>query len=118
MMTTGGVFATDNATAVMNRLSGFRPKKEIVKRFFGINDEQFNKGELLKKMGVRYHEKLAELGVTKADFGSLFEDILPKSYLDGNNEGGAKESGNTIADGLEAESVMDGAKRGTKRASK
>lgn len=119
MVTTSSVFGTTPETiAVMRKLQGHRTVADIVCRFFGFQKEDLIKAEKLKKMGLKYHDRLGELGVSKEAFVALFEDVLPKEYFDGDKKRGAQEGSETVSSGSEESSGLDNPKWGTKAGKK
>lgn len=115
MLTTGNVFGTDAAQAVMYKLAGYRTVAERVCEYFGLQKEDLTKAEKLKSAGVALTPRLIELWVKKEDLQGLFKDILPNDYFDGNQKRSTSESSDASDVGAERNSSLDSSKKRARR---
>ncbi len=103
---------TDETNSVLGYLAGYRSHTQIIKEYFGIQDEDFRNTKKLEKMGVKWMPRLGELGVTKEKFDFIFKDVL---Y--GDNERESSESDNLSTDGTESDAELPTAKKRTRKSS-
>lgn len=68
--------STEAANAVLLHITGYRTKEQVICEFFGVKPEDLGKTVKLKRAGVRFHPRLAKLGVTLETFKEMFDDTL------------------------------------------
>lgn len=71
----------EKSQKALDYIAGRRSNDEVIREFFGINKGDEGKTPVMKRLMVRWHSKLAELGVSKEEFSAFFRDVLEKEEL-------------------------------------